>query len=387
MININNITKLQDPVYLTKELIKCKSITPTEGGAIALIESWLNQLGFQCHRLKFQDNDNPEVENLFAIKKITNTKNFCFAGHTDVVPTGDIDSWSTNPFIPENKNNYLYGRGAVDMKGAIASFIAAIARYTKENTLNNSISLLITGDEEGIAINGTKKVLQWLTQKNINIDLCLVGEPTSIKDLGDTIKIGRRGSINTNLTVIGQQGHVAFPERCNNPIHSLINILHDLKQGPNEGNSSYFSASNLEITSIDVGNNTTNVIPETASAKFNIRFNDNHTCESLSNWINSTCKQHASKFTTEFEFSGEAEFVKENYLTDSLVKIITQTTNIKPQLTTDGATSDARFIRHYCPVIEFGLVGETMHQIDERVLISDLENLTIIYEKTLALNS
>ncbi len=383
----NNITikQLQDPVKLTKELIQCKSITPIEGGALRLIESWMKTLGFECHRLKFSDDNTPDVDNLFAIKKIAQGKNFCFAGHTDVVPTGNKQSWSFDPFTPQEKNGYLYGRGAVDMKGAIAAFISAIARYIENNTLNNSISLLITNDEEDVAINGTRKVLQWLEQENINLDFCLVGEPTSIKSLGDTIKIGRRGSINTKLTITGHQGHVAFPEKCINPVHILINILHTLKQGPAEKESKFFTASNLEITSIDVGNETTNLIPETASAKFNIRFNDNHTCQSLSEWINRICKDHTSNFTTNFEFSGEAEFIKPDNVTNNLSAIINEVTGITPELTTNGATSDARFIRNYCPVLEFGLIGETMHKVDEKVSLQDLEQLTKIYERILTI--
>ncbi len=373
---------LLDPVRLTQELIRCQSVTPLEGGALDLLESWLTDLGFLCHRLSFSEKGTEDVENLFAIRPLEGTENYCFAGHTDVVPAGDQKSWSHGPFDAILKDGVLYGRGAVDMKGSIAAFVAAIARSLKNGKPPlQTLSFLITGDEEGLALNGTRKVLTWLDDQKIPLDFCLVGEPSSIHKLGDTIKIGRRGSLNTLLTVRGKQGHVAFPEKSDNPLPKLISILHILKEGPFENKSDFFDPSNLEITSIDVGNATTNLIPETATARFNIRFNDQHTGKSLSDWIKDVCTKHTNTFETEFEFSGEAEFIEPNAITDHMCAVIKEKTGLSPNLTTAGATSDARFIRHHCPVVEFGLVGQTMHQVNECVDIKDLETLTEIYGK------
>jgi succinyl-diaminopimelate desuccinylase len=373
---------LLDPTLLTQRLIQCQSITPLEGGALTLLESWLEPLGFECHRLKFSQEGTEDVENLFAIRVVNKTENFCFAGHTDVVPIGNATSWTHDPFDGTIHKDMIHGRGAVDMKGAIAAFVAAIARLIHENRPpTQTLSLLITGDEEGIALNGTRKVLTWLQEKKIPLDFCLVGEPSSREQLGDTIKIGRRGSLNTFLTVKGIQGHVAFPETSDNPLPKLVSILNILKEGPAEGKSDYFDSTNLEITSIDVGNPTTNLIPEKATARFNIRFNDHHTGKSLSDWIQKICSTYAETFETSFEFSGEAEFLEPNAMTDRLSTIIQDVTGQTPVLTTAGGTSDARFIRHHCPVLEFGLVGRTMHQVNECVAVTDLEKLTQIYGK------
>lgn len=387
------MTDLKDPVALTQALIKCQSVTPFEGGALTLLEGWLQELGFDCHRLKFQDENTPDVENLFAIRRIKGTKNLCFAGHTDVVPAGPLKSWVSQPFAAHikqdpNHQDHIVGRGAVDMKGAIACFIAAIARHIEhKDTPSQTLSFLITGDEEDVAINGTKKVLKWLEEQNIPLDFCLVGEPSSIHKVGDTIKVGRRGSLNTKLTLKGKQGHVAFPEKSNNPVPFLIEILNELKGGPIEGKSDYFDASNLEITTIDIGNPTTNLIPEAVSCGFNIRFNDLHTGKSLSEWIQNTVsnaiKDSGIKATFDFEFSGEAEFIEKSPFTDALSSAIQSVTTLKTDLSTAGATSDARFIRHHCPVMEFGLVGETMHQVNEAVSLDDLETLTKIYQEFL----
>lgn len=373
---------LTDPVLLTQKLIQCQSVTPMEGGALELLESWLSALGFTCHRLSFSEEGTPDVENLFAMRTVQGTENFCFAGHTDVVPVGNPKNWCHDPFQGVISHGILTGRGAVDMKGGIAAFVAAIARSLKNKTPpQQTLSFLITGDEEGVAINGTRKVLTWLEEQQIKLDFCLVGEPSSIAKVGDTLKIGRRGSLNTYLTVLGKQGHVAFPEKADNPLPKLVSILNTLKQGPKENKSNFFEASNLELTSIDVGNQTTNLIPEKATARFNIRFNDQQTGKILSEWIKSICAQYAQDFTTEFEFSGEAEFLEPNEMTAHMSSVIKEITTLTPDMTTAGATSDARFIRHHCPVVEFGLIGRTMHQTNECVPASDLEVLTQIYGK------
>ena len=383
-------TDLTDPVLVTQDLIRCQSVTPFEGGALTLLEGWLSRLGFTCHRLTFSDENTPDVENLFAIRRgqkdvatdgDERPYHFCFAGHTDVVPAGPLPSWDQQPFAAKVQKNHIIGRGAVDMKGGIACFLSALARLDAQDAMPDfTISFLITGDEEDVAINGTKKVLTWMQDQSIELDFCLVGEPSSVMHLGDTIKIGRRGSLNTKMTYAGKQGHVAFPEKSDNPVPKMVACLNTLSHGPTEGQSEFFDPSNLEVTSIDVGNKTTNLIPERITAMFNIRFNDLHTGETPSKWIQDTANQHCDHVEFEFEFSGEAEFVEPNDTVDHLVASITDVTGLKPDLTTAGATSDARFIRYYCPVIEFGLVGETMHQINERVALSDLENLTEIYK-------
>jgi succinyl-diaminopimelate desuccinylase len=373
---------LSDPIKLALSLIQCPSVTPVEGGALTFLEGVLKDLGFRCQRLRFESKGTEPVDNLFA--KLGTTKpHFCFAGHTDVVPPGDLNAWMNDPFQGVLRDGVLYGRGAVDMKGAIAAFVAAVSRILHKHPLPFSVSLLITGDEEGVAINGTRRVLGWLEEHGESIDFCLVGEPTCQEKLGDTIKIGRRGSLNTHLTVKGRQGHVAYPERARNPVSHLIDILYHLKKGPPESKSQYFSRSNLEITSIDVGNQTTNLIPDQASARFNIRFNDQHTGASLERWISQICKEYDSEFQVKFELCGEAEFIAPNLYTHLLAQTIAEVTGVQPKLKTLGGTSDARFIRHYAPVLEFGLVGRTMHQVDECVEIRDLERLTEIYQQIL----
>jgi len=379
MVQTNPVASdtLIDPVQLTQALVGCPSITPHEGGALELLETTLTGLGFVCHRLSFQEEGTQKVENLFA-KFGSGHPHFCFAGHTDVVPAGDSTSWRHDPFQGTIEGDHLYGRGTVDMKGAIAAFVAAVSRVIT-NGFQGSISLLITGDEEGIAINGTRKVLEWLESQGEKIDFCLVGEPSSQKTLGDTIKIGRRGSLNTRLTLFGTQGHVAFPHLSDNPMGRMLEVLSLLNKGPEEKPSQYFAPSNLEITSIDVGNKATNVIPEKVTAMFNIRFHDQHTCQSLSQWIRSICDKTAGRYDVNFEFSGEAEFLEPNDVTQDLVTAIQEVTGQRADCNTHGATSDARFIRHYAPVLEFGLVGRTMHQVNECVAVKDLENLTQIY--------
>ncbi len=367
-----------DDVKLTQDLIRCPSITPIEGGALNLLQGILESLEFNCQRLKFED-----VDNLYA-RFGDKQPNFCFAGHTDVVPVGDEESWSFKPFSGDIINNEICGRGAVDMKGGIAAFISALSKFLNDNkNFNGSISLLITGDEEGIAINGTKKVLEWMADNDEKIDYCIVGEPTNPNILGEMVKIGRRGSLNGEITVIGTQGHVAYPHLADNPIPKITKIISKLIEFKLDNGSEYFQPSNLEITSIDVGNPTTNVIPETATAKFNIRFNDIHSGNSLSDKIRSELDSLDIDYSLDIRISGESFVTDDLKLQKLISEAIYEVTEIKTDLSTTGGTSDARFITNYCPVIEFGLTGQTMHKVDERINIDDLQTLTSIYSKIL----
>lgn len=372
---------MSDAVAIAQRLIQHPSVTPIDQGALTYLGALLTDLGFVCHHLTFEEPDHQPVQNLYA-RYGRKAPHFCFAGHTDVVAPGPLEAWSHHPFDGIIQHDFLIGRGAVDMKGAIAAFVDATKRFLEQTqgTFAGSISFLITGDEEGIAINGTKKVLEWMQQQGEVMDFCLVGEPSSQHAVGDTIKIGRRGSLNTALTVTGVQGHVAFPERAKNPIHALIDMLAILKQGPQETSSDHFDPSHLEITSIDVGNETVNVIPQSASARFNIRFNDQQTGEQLQRWIQEVAKASSCQVDLKFQLSGEADVCEPTLFLKRIQDIIHTITKQTPTLTTAGGTSDARFIRQYCPaVFELGLVGQTMHQIDERVAVQDLETLSQIY--------
>ena len=363
---------------LAKELIRCPSVTPKDAGAINLLAKNLRSLGFKCQIINFKN-----IKNLYArIGKLS--PNFCYAGHTDVVPPGNLGNWSVNPFKPAVKNNKLIGRGANDMKASIACFVAAVSKFKiKNKKFKGSISLLITGDEEGIAINGTKKVVEYLKRKKERINFCLVGEPTNPNKLGEMIKIGRRGSITGRLTVIGTQGHVAYPHRANNPSNAMIKILKKIKEIKLDRGTKNFQPSNLEITKINIDNHADNVIPGSASAVFNIRFNNKHSSSSLKRKLNSIFKSITKKtkcrFNVKYEVSGEAFLTKPNKTTYMIQNTIKKVTRIKPKLSTTGGTSDARFIRKIAPCLEFGLVGKTMHKIDESVPISDLKKLTKIY--------
>lgn len=367
-----------DPLNFTKELVNIPSITPIDAGALDLLQSKLDSIGFRCQRFKFED-----VDNLYA-RIGDKAPHFCFAGHTDVVPTGDLNKWNSPPFEAFEQDGNLYGRGTADMKSAIAAFACACKNYLDNNILKGSISFLITGDEEGAAINGTRKLIAKIDQMGEKIDHCIVGEPTCPMTLGDMIKNGRRGSINCKIIVHGKQGHVAYPHKANNPIPALINLLHKLQNHKLDGGSEGFQPSNLEIVTIDVGNNASNVIPESAEARFNIRFNTNHTGESLKNWIISCRdeiqKNHDAKIDVEIAISGEPFFTKPCAFTDLVQDAAFEITNIRPELSTTGGTSDARFIKDYCPVIEFGIVGATLHQINEHVKIDDIYKLSKIYE-------
>jgi len=367
---------------LAKELIRRPSVTPKDAGAINILAKNLRSLGFKCQLINFKN-----IKNIYA-KLGKSSPNFCYAGHTDVVPPGNIKNWSVNPFKPAIKNNKLIGRGANDMKASIACFVSAVSKFRAKNKkINGSISLLITGDEEGIAINGTKRVVEYLKRKREKINFCLVGEPTNPNKLGEMIKIGRRGSITGRLTVIGVQGHVAYPHRANNPSNSMVKILKKLKEIKLDKGTKNFQASNLEITKINIDNHADNVIPGLAEAVFNIRFNNRHSSSSLKRRLNSIFKSITKKtkcrFGVKYETSGEAFLTKPNKITYMVQNTIKKITRIKPKLSTSGGTSDARFIRKIAPCLEFGLVGKTMHKIDESVSLSDLKKLTNIYQNIL----
>nr|WP_291899301.1 succinyl-diaminopimelate desuccinylase [Maricaulis sp.] len=370
-----------DPVSLAQRLIQRPSITPVDAGALDVMQDALEQLGFSCRRYRFED-----VDNLYArLGKAEPC--FMFAGHTDVVPPGDEAAWSKPPFDAETEDGVLWGRGAADMKGALAAMVAATSRYLADNQLPGSIAYLITGDEEGKAINGTKKVLEALAEEGERFDHCLVGEPTNPHQLGETIKSGRRGSLNCTLVARGRQGHVAYPERAENPIPPLLAVLDKLLARTLDEGHHPFQPSNLEVTTIDVGNPTTNVIPAEARANFNIRFNIKHTGDELSRWIYDEVALVDLDFEGTIEpnihVTGEAFLTPAGAFTTLLQDSVEAELGRRPSLTTGGGTSDARFIQLYGPVAEFGLVGATMHQVDERVPVSDIESLTRIYTRIL----
>ncbi len=374
-------------IKLAKELIKFPSITPIDAGVMRFLEKKLKKLGFKTKIIEFKEKNFKPVKNLYA-KIGTKGQNFCFAGHLDVVPPGDIKNWSVNPFKPSVKKGYLIGRGANDMKSSIAAFVSATSLFlSKKEKFNGSISLLITGDEEGDAVNGTKKVVDYLKKKREKINFCLVGEPTNPNKLGEMIKIGRRGSLTGNLTINGIQGHVAYPNRANNPSTTIISILDEIKKIKFDKGNKSFQPTNLEVTKININNNADNVIPQSAEATFNIRFNNKHSSSSIKKRLNKIfqkiSKKNKSKYKINYRVSGEAFLTKPNSTTFMIQKIIKKITKIKPKLSTTGGTSDARFIRKISPCLEFGLVGKNMHKIDESVSLKDLRNLTKIYEKIL----
>ena len=381
-----------DPVALTRELVRCPSVTPAEGGALALLERTLKAAGFTVHRMIFREPGTADVENLYA-RIGTGAPHLMFAGHTDVVPTGDEQRWSHPPFSGEVAGDLLFGRGAVDMKGGIACAVAAALDHLAANggkpqkNDKGSISFLITGDEESIAVNGTIKLLKWAADQGEKFDHCILPEPSNVNVLGDTIKIGRRGSLNGTLVVTGTQGHVAYPDRADNPIRGLVKLVDALQGEPLDQGSAAFQPSHLEFTSLDVGNQTVNLIPGEARARFNIRFNDNHTQDSLKTLLQQRAEQAAGgkiRFVFEFLPSNANVFVtKPGPFTDAVAGAISEVTGQKPALSTSGGTSDARFICDYCPVVEFGLVGQTMHAIDERASVADIKNLTAIFRKIL----
>jgi len=374
-----------DPVAIARELIRCRSVTPDEGGALAYLQGLLSRAGFEVHRAVFAEPGTAPVDNLYA-RIGTSRPNLLFAGHTDVVPPGNEGAWSHPPFAGEIAGNRLYGRGAVDMKGGIACFVAAALDYLAANggKPNGSISLLITGDEESVAVNGTVKLLKWAAQRGESFDHCILGEPSNVEVLGDTIKAGRRGSLNGALIVTGRQGHVAYPERADNPIRGLMSLMAAL-QAPLDEGSEHFSPSHLEFTSVDVGNTTVNLIPGEARARFNVRYNDRHSQTALKTLIEHRAKAAAGgrvHYSLEWQPSNADVFVtKPGPFTELAVAAIADITGRQPKLSTSGGTSDARFIKNYCPVLEFGLVGQTMHQTDESTPVQDLVTLTAIYRR------
>ena len=369
-----------DPVEFTTDLIRCPSVTPVEGGALDLLQRTLEGLGFTCHRLPFSDEGTPDVDNLYA-RYGTAQPNFCFAGHTDVVPTGPVEEWTVDPFAAEIRDGMVIGRGAADMKGAIAAFAAAAERYIGQGDFNGSISFLITGDEEGPAINGTRKILDWLEENDEKLDMCVVGEPSNPNELGEMIKIGRRGSMNMILTVKGTQGHVAYPHLADNAAHLLVKMLDALTATPLDEGNAHFQPSSLQITSIDIGNPTENVIPGEAEARFNIRFNDMHTSDSLATWIRETLDRAAdgTDYGLRIRVSGESFVFAPGELSDLISDAAEKVVGRRPELSTTGGTSDARFIKNYCTVAEFGLISQTMHKVDERTRIDDIIKLSEIY--------
>ena len=374
-----------DPVDLAAELIRKPSVTPQDAGAIPHLAKTLEALGFACHVQEFTEPRTAPIVNLYA-RRGSKGRNFCFAGHTDVVPPGDIKSWSVDPFGGQVLEGALYGRGAADMKGAIACFVAAAERFlASRRGFDESISLLITGDEEAAAINGTKKLLDWLAQKGEKLDLCVVGEPTSVKQLGDMVKIGRRGSLNGFLTATGIQGHTANPHLADNAAHRLLKMLTALLAAPIDSGNERFPPSDLQISTIDIGNPTTNVIPGTARAVFNIRFNDQWTSAKLDAWLRQKLDAAGGRYELAIQVSGESFLTPPGAVSDLLARAIGHVTGLKPELSTTGGTSDARFIHRFCPVAEFGLVGLSMHKVDERAPVADLVALTEIYRTVLEL--
>ena len=381
------MAKIINELSFTKELIKIPSVTPIDAGAIDLVTKRLKSLGFKCTILNFKDKNTPPIKNLYA-RLGTSSPNFCFAGHTDVVPAGNAKSWDAGPFSGIVKNGKIYGRGASDMKGGIACFIAAVSEFIKDQKkFKGSISFIITGDEEGVAINGTKKVVNYLKKKKEKIDFCIVGEPSNRKVLGQMMKIGRRGSITTHLTLSGIQGHVAYPHEACNPSTPLIKILDKLKSTKLDNGTNNFQPSNLEITKIGTDSYADNVIPATSSATFNIRFNNKHNHSSLkkkiSTIVQTIAKKYKCKPIVKFSETGTAFITRPGETVRMMSQVIKKITNQKPVLSTSGGTSDARFIKDIAPCVEFGLVGNTMHKINECVSVNDLKKLKKIYYKVL----
>ena len=365
-----------DPLPLLQDLIRCPSVTPADAGAMAVLEVALEPLGFTCTRLRFG-----EIENLFA-RRGTAAPHLCFAGHTDVVPPGDASGWSTDPFGAEVREGTVYGRGAVDMKGGIAAWIAAVASLPRD--LPGSLSLLITGDEEGPATDGTVRVLEWMEAHGQIPDMCIVGEPTSKAVLGDTIKIGRRGSMNVSIALHGVQGHSAYPQRADNPIHRLVRVLHRLTAEPLDTGSEWFEPSTLQVTSFDVGNPATNVIPPVARARMNIRFNDLHSSAKLTARIRDVLEAEGARYELDVSCSGESFLTQPGDFVAALQAATRGAAGVEPALDTGGGTSDARFIARYCPVAELGAVGTTMHKADESTPVEELRSLSRLYAAVIA---
>jgi succinyl-diaminopimelate desuccinylase len=382
-----------DTIALARELIARPSVTPRDEGALDVLEGALARLGFNCHRLPFgagATGRDARVDNLYA-RIGSGAPHFCFAGHTDVVPPGDRAKWSLDPFAGTVKGGYLWGRGAADMKGAIAAFVAAAAEFLAGNRsgFGGSISLLITGDEEGDAVNGTKPVLEWLAARGERIDACLVGEPTNPERLGQMIKIGRRGSMTGFLSVRGVQGHVAYPHLADNAAHRVLSLLDAVVREPLDAGSAHFQPSSLQVTTIDIGNPATNVVPAAAKAAFNIRFNDLHSSASIEAWLRKrfdaaiAASGPGGAYDLEIRISGESFLTAPGPLSALVADCVAAETGRRAELSTTGGTSDARFIRRLCPVVEFGGVGQTMHKVDERMAVADIEGLQRVYRRML----
>jgi succinyl-diaminopimelate desuccinylase len=375
-----------DPVGLAQALIRCRSVTPAEGGALTFLASVLEPAGFACHRMTMTEPGTPDVENLYA-RLGTGAPHLCFAGHTDVVPAGDEAAWTRPPFGGEIADGVLYGRGAVDMKGGLACFLAAALGHLAANggLQRGSLSFLITGDEESVAINGTPKLLAWLKARGETVAACLVGEPASSETVGDQIKIGRRGYVNARVVVHGKQGHSAYGERAENPIPKLARIIDRLSSTPLDAGSEHFQASSLQATIVSVPNTATNVIPGSAQANFNIRYNDLHTRAGIEAWVKQHCeaaaKEVGARFSLSFEGTGNVFLTKPGPLVETMRAAIRAATGRDPAFTTTGGTSDARFIKELCPVVEVGLRNATAHQVDEHVPVADLAALTAIYRQ------
>ncbi|MFP6746470.1 MAG: succinyl-diaminopimelate desuccinylase [Alphaproteobacteria bacterium] len=376
--------KPTDAVELTQALIRCASVTPDDGGALGVTGAALERLGFTTHHMTFSEPGTPDVDNLYA-RLGDDGPNFCFAGHTDVVPVGDADAWSQEPFAAHIRDGILYGRGATDMKGAVAAFIAAVDVFLAERggAFDGSISVLITGDEEGPSINGTVKVLDWLDGRGERLDHCLVGEPTNPEALGDMVKIGRRGSMTGTLVVKGVQGHVAYPHLADNPLPRLIQMLDRLCRHAFDTGNEHFTPTNLELASIDVGNTAANVIPAQATALFNIRFNTEQTSTGLETWLRAQCDAVGGGYDLDIRVGAQPFLTAPGPFTDLISRAVEDVTGTRPALTTTGGTSDARFIHHHCPVAEFGLISESMHKVDEQASVSDIERLSGIYARIL----
>ena len=373
-----------DPVGLAADLIRRPSVTPADAGVLGVLAAALESIGFVCTHLPFSEAGTPDIANLFA-KLGSGGRHFCFAGHTDVVPAGDAQSWSVDPFGGVVRDGWLLGRGASDMKGAIACFAAAADRFVAARgpDFGGRISLLITGDEEGPAINGTVKLLDWLATQGEQLDACVVGEPTNARQLGDMIKVGRRGSLTGHLTVQGIGGHTAYPHLADNAAHRLVTMLAALTAAPLDAGTAHFQASTLQISTIDIGNPATNVIPATARASFNIRFNDGWTGARLEQWLRETLDGIGGRYDLDVRISGESFLTPPGAIATLIADAAEAVTGRRPEFSTTGGTSDARFIHRVCPVAEFGLVGLTMHKADEAVPVADLEALTRIYQGVL----
>ncbi len=372
---------MSDPVSLSQALIRCPSITPVDAGALDVLQGFLEEHGFVCHRKVFEEPGTEPVDNLYA-RYGDGSPNLCFAGHTDVVPPGDEELWEHPPFAATIMDDKLFGRGTSDMKCAVACFAVAAARYIDQykDSLPGSISLLITGDEEGVSINGTRKMLEWIAVEGETLDACLVGEPTNPYKLGEMAKIGRRGSMNLSLRVKGVQGHSAYPHMADNPIPHLVTMLKSLNDEPLDNGTEHFQPSTLTITTVDVGNPATNVIPAEASAHINIRFNDAHTSASVEKLVRDRLDREGAAYELAVKVSGESFLSPPGILSDAISSAVEQVTGQTPELSTTGGTSDARFIKDYCTVAEFGMISDTAHKTDEHVLVSDIHALTEIYE-------